>query len=170
MKKNVLIFTMLIALATIAVSCSKEAVGTSGEGPEGTEFGGIGGEGPEGSGGAGEGAEGGGGESGNESGTLWDITAIADETINGLRLILEFDALTNTFSGTLENTNSAMVPQTRIEVHVFDAAGNSTEFGPTPGVDMQPDEIRNVSLQITSGLNSVQFNMHPEFGIAGAGG
>ena len=172
MKKKGLFIAMFFTIFLALTSCSKDSA-AGGEGPEGTELGGTGlaggGEGPEGTE-TGGGAEGTGGEAGNESGTLWDIMATADETVNGLRLILSFDPASNTFSGTLENTNSSIVPQTRIEVHVFDANNVSTEFGPTPGVDMQPGAIRNVSLVIAGGLNPVQFNMHPEFGSAGAGG
>lgn len=135
-------------LSLAIISCTKN--GENGlEGPEGTEQG---------------------GELGNESGMRWGITKTADETINGLRLILTFNPVTLTFSGTLENTNTSLVPMTRVEVHVFDAANKSTEFGPTPPVDMKPGEIRNINLIITSGLNPIEYNMHPEFGNASSGG
>lgn len=108
---------------------------------------------------------------GIESGTRWKINQTADETANsGLRLILSYDPATLTFSGTLENTSSNLIPLTRVEVHAIDANGVSTEFGPTPGVDMAAGAKRNISLTITSGLNPVEYTIHAEFGAPGQGG
>ncbi len=157
MKKTILIFTMLLTLSLISVSCSKDSTGESGsEGPEGTEQG------------NGEGAEG--GSEQGESGMRWGINQTADEVINGIHAIITYNAAANAFEGTFENLNSNVAQQTRLETHVFDANGNSTEFGPTPGVDMQPGEIRNITLSITTGANFVEFTMHPEVGTAGSGG
>lgn len=172
MKRFFLMLSLFVALGLLTVSCNKNPGEIYGDGPEGTELG-DGPEGNEGNGegngegsgeGNGEGGEGSGGEGGNESGTLWNIADTADETVNGLRLIISYDSATQTFTGTLENLNSTTMPQTRFEVHVFDAAGNSTEYGPSTPVDMAPGETRNVSLQVTGAQNFVQFNMHPEFG------
>ena len=180
MKKVVLVFTMLLTVSLITVSCSKQLGGDNTpeiggmEGAEGPEGGN--GEGSEGSGGEGadgsngEGSEGSGGEGGNESGMLWNATDTADEIVNGIHLILSYDQATESFVGTLENINTNTAPQVRVEVHVFDAAGNSTEFGPTTPADMVPGEIRDVSLPIAAGTTFTQFNMHPEVGTASAGG
>ena len=156
MKKIVLIFTMLLAVSLITTSCTKDDVGEGGEGPEGTEQG------------NGEGNEG--GSEQGESGTRWAKDQTADEVISGIRAIISFNTATNSFEGTFENLNSNVAQQTRLETHVFDANGNSTEFGPTPGVDMQPGETRNVSLSVTSGTNFVEFTFHPEVGTSGSGG
>ncbi len=139
MKKAVLI----LALIMIAFCCSKEG----GEGSEGPE---------------------GGNEGGNESGMLWGINDTADEIVNGIHLILTYDATTSSFIGTLENINTNRVPQVRVEVHVFDANNNSTEFGPTTPIDMDPGEMRDVTLTITGGTTFIQFNMHPEVGGSGS--
>ena len=109
------------------------------------------------------------GPEGNEGGIQWPIAQASDVTAAGLRLMLTYDPATSTFSGTLENTNATAVSMTRIEVHVVDAANISTEFGPTPAVDMQPGAIRNISLAITPGLNPVTYSIHPEFGVPGTG-
>lgn len=105
-----------------------------------------------------------------ESGKRWGINVTANEVINGVRAIIKFNVTTNAFEGTFENLNSNIAQQTRLEVHIFDANGNSTEFGPTLGVDMQPGETRSISLSITAGVNFVEFTMHPEIGVAGSGG
>lgn len=159
MKRNVLIFTMLFTISLFTMSCSKEDVS---EGPEGLEQG------------IGEGTEGnhnetGGNEQG-ESGVRWQINQTADETINGIRAIISYNVTTNAFEGTFENLNSNVAEQTRLEAHVFDANGNSTEFGPTPGIDMQPGETRNVTLTINATTSFVEFTMHPEVGVSGNGG
>lgn len=150
MKKSVLIFTMLFACSLLITSCTKESMGEGSEGPEGTES-----------------AEGG-NEGGNESGMRWGINQTADEIVNGIHLILSYDTSTSSFVGTLENINTTIAPQVRVEVHVFDANGNSTEFGPTTPGDMTPGEIRNVTLAITPGTTFEEFNMHPEVGGSGS--
>lgn len=158
MKRLSIIFTLLFAVSILAISCqnnAEEVVPESGN--EGTE---TGDEGPEGSG----------GEGGNESGMLWGINETADEIVNGIHLILSYDTSTESFVGTLENINTTIAPQVRVEVHVFDATNNSTEFGPTTPADMAPGEIRNVTLPITPGSTFVKFNMHPEVGSGSSGG
>ena len=152
MKKYNLLFTCLF-LVSMALSCSSDNGESGGEGGS-------------------EGAEGSHNESGTEqgeSGTRWAMNQTADEVINGIHAIISFDAATNSFVGTFENLNSNVAQQTRLEVHVFDANGNSTEFGPTPGVDMQPGAIRSISLPVT-GSGYVEFTMHPEVGAPGNGG
>jgi hypothetical protein len=155
MRKVVLLFTMVFVTSLVIFSCSSDDSGM--EGLEGTE----------------QGGENHGNENGSEqgeSGTRWSSTATADETINGIRAIITFNTSTNAFEGTFENLNSNVAQQTRLEVHVFDTNGNSTEYGPTPGVDMQPNETRNLTLSIPVGTNFVEFTMHPEVGAAGSGG
>ncbi|PCE66578.1 hypothetical protein [Sediminicola luteus] len=138
---------MLLLFMTLGlIGCSKD----SGEGPEGME--------------------GNGGEEGSETGVLWNIDQDADETLNGLRLQIRWDAASSSFTGTLTNTNTTTMPATRFEVHVFDANNKSTEYGPSPSVDMAPSTTRNISLQLPTNVQFVKYNMHPEFGSAGNGG
>ena len=118
----------------------------------------------------GEGPEGLGGEGGNESGMIWAIDETANEIVNGINLILTYNAATSTFEGTMENLNTTTAPQVRVEVHVFDASNNSTEFGPTTPIDMTPGQMVNVSLPITPNSAYVSFNMHPEVGGGNSGG
>ncbi len=156
MKKPILFLTMLFLVTSATfTSCSK--ADSAGEGTEQDNLEGNG-----------EGSEGGGGEQG-ESGTRFSMNQTADEVISGIHAIISFDSATNSFVGTFENLNSNLAQQSRLEVHVFDASGNSTEFGPTPGVDMQPGETRNLSLPIT-GSGYTELTMHPEVGTAGSGG
>ncbi|GEM_PF-2575365 len=104
-----------------------------------------------------------------ESGLLWNRADVANETINGINLILSFDEATETFKGTLENTNTNVAQQVRVEIHVFDAKNNSKEYGPTTLGDMQPGEKRNVILPVPNAGNFVKFQMHPEVGNSGSG-
>ena len=109
------------------------------------------------------------GELGDESGIRWDADTTAEEIVNGIKLILSFNASEDAFEGTLENLNTVISPQVRVEVHVFDAAGKSTEYGPTTPADMDPGEVRDVSLP-TPGIGAfVSFSMHPEVGSGGEG-
>ena len=92
-------------------------------------------------GGAGEGSEGGGegagGEGGSEEGSGANQLA-PDETFDmvrsGARLIMSYDAASNSFKGTVENTTNNVLTRVRIEVHLSDG----TELGPTTPIDLAP--------------------------------
>ena len=107
----------------------------------------TGGEGAEGSGG--EGSAGEGAASGGEEGSGANALA-PDETFDmvraGARLILRYDAASNAFTGTVENTTNSVLTRVRIEVHL----SNGTELGPTIPVDMAPGEVMEVTLPATA--------------------
>ena len=110
----------------------------------------TGGEGTEGSG-----EHGSEGESGNESGGAGGeegsrATSLAlDETFDavrsGARLILSYDAPSNTFKGTVENTTNGVLERVRIEVHL----SNGTELGPTTPTNMAPGQVVAITLPAT---------------------
>ena len=110
----------------------------------------TGGEGAEGSGGEGSGGESGGegSESGSEEGSGANQLA-PDETFDmvrgGARLILSYDAASNSFKGTVENTTNNVLNRVRIEVHL----SNGTELGPTTPVDLPPGEVLAIDLPST---------------------
>ncbi|TKG88244.1 hypothetical protein EYV94_27300 [Puteibacter caeruleilacunae] len=143
MKRFKMIYSLFFLLMLVATSCQESEM----EGAEGTE--------------------GQGGEIG-ESGQQWDRSATANEIINGVNLILTYDATSESFKGTLENLNTKVAPQVRVEVHVYDAAGNSTEYGPTTPKDMQAGEKHNVVLATPGAGSFVTFAMHPEVGGSGS--
>ena len=103
----------------------------------------------------GEGAEGSGGESGNESagggseeGSGAGMLAL-DETFDtvrgGARLILNYNAASNAFIGSVENTTNNTLTNVRIEIHL----SNGVELGPTTPVDMAPGEALALNLPAT---------------------
>ena len=102
---------------------------------------------------SGEGTEGGSGESGSESGGGGEegsgATLALDETFDavrgGARLILSYDAPSNSFRGAVENTTNNVLTQVRIEVHL----SNGTELGPTTPMDLAPGEVAAVNLSST---------------------
>ncbi len=103
----------------------------------------------------GEGTEAAGGESGGESaasgGDEGNGNFLApDETFDvvrgGARLILKYDAPSNTFKGTVENTTDGVLRRVRIEVHL----SNGAELGPTTPLDMAPGEVAAVNLAATA--------------------
>ena len=119
---------------------------TGGEGAEGGGGEGAGGEG-HGPGGEGSGSESGGEGSGGEEGSGAQLAP--DETFDmvrgGARLIMSYDAATNSFKGTVENTTNQTLARVRIEVHL----SNGTELGPTTPVDMAPGQVLSVDLPST---------------------
>ena len=139
--------------------------GVVGEGGEGVGEHGGAGEGSAGeSGGEGPGESGG---SGSEEGS--GINLAPDETFDmvrgGARLILNYDAGSNSFRGTVENTTSSVLTQVRIEVHL----SNGTELGPTAPVDLAPGQLVAVDLPSTQASFS-GWIAHAEVGGGAEGG
>ena len=62
-----------------------------------------------------------------ESSTELALDEIYDNVRNGARLIITYDAKSNSFKGTVENTTEDTLEQVRVEVHL----SNGVELGPT---------------------------------------
>ncbi len=60
----------------------------------------------------------------------------------GARLILTYDADTNSFSGTVQNTTDVTLNRVRVEVHL----SNGVELGPTTPADLAPGQDLYVAL------------------------
>ena len=136
---------------------------TGGEGG-GSE--GVGGEGhgPSGEGGSESGGEGG---AGSEEGSAAMLAP--DETFDmvrsGARLILSYDAASNSFKGTVENTTNNVLTRVRIEVHL----SNGTELGPTTPIDLDPGQMVIVNLPSTQ-ASLTGWVAHAEVGGGDGGG
>jgi len=99
------------------------------------------------------------GEEGEESGTEYGLNETFDEVRYGARLILTYDAETNSFVGTVENTTEETLSRVRVEVHL----SIGVELGPTNTVDLAPGEKRDVKLTAKSrGFD--KWSAHPEVG------
>ena len=146
----VLLVIGLAACSSISESGREGSGGESGEGP-GHGEGGEGGESGEGS----EGGEGGGEESRNPllPGQTFDMTR------KGARLVLRYDAASQTFRGTVTNTTNAPLSRVRVEVHL----AGGPELGPTKPTDLAPGETIMVSLDAT-GQNFSTWSPHAEVG------
>ncbi len=94
-----------------------------------------------------------------ESGTELALDETYDKVRNGARLILNYDAQSNTFKGTVENTTDETLKQVRVEVHL----SNGKELGPTPASDLKPGEKRDAQLTATS-TDFDGWTAHPEVG------
>ena len=105
------------------------------------------------------------GAGGEESATQFTLTDTFDEVRAGARLILSYDAATNAFTGTVENTTAAPLKQVRVEVHL----SNGTELGPTTPVDLAPGQTISVNLPATS-QPFATWGAHPEVGASSASG
>ena len=119
----------------------------------------TGGEGAEGSGGEGHGP---GGEEGSGANLALDETF--DAVRGGARLILNYDASSNSFIGTVENTTNNVLSRVRIEVHL----SNGTELGPTTPVNMAPGEVLSVNLPATQ-ASFTGWIAHAEVGVGDGG-
>ena len=120
---------------------------SEGEGSEGSgehdrgEEGGREGRGEHGGGSESRGA---GGEEGDGANALAPGESL-DTTLRGARLKLEYDAASNSFKGTVENTTSGVLERVRVEVHL----SNGTELGPTTPTDLAPGERLTIDLRAT---------------------
>lgn len=136
----------------------------SGEGSGERSREGSGEHGREGSGEHGSESSGEHGEEGEESGIQYGLNDTYDETRYGARLILTYDAESNSFVGTVENTTEDILNRVRVEVHL----SNGIELGPTNTADLTPGEKRAVKLTaISKGFD--KWSAHPEVG-GGDGG
>lgn len=99
------------------------------------------------------------GEEGEESGTEFALNETYDEVRHGARLVLAYDAESNSFQGAVENTTHETLERVRVEVHL----SNGRELGPTTPGDLEPGEKREVKLTATSeGFGG--WSAHPEVG------
>ena len=102
-----------------------------------------------------------------ESNVELTLTDTYDKVRNGARLILNYEAQSNAFKGTVENTTNETLKQVRVEVHL----SNGKELGPTTPGDLAPGEKRAILLTATS-TNFDRWTAHPEVGEGehGSGG
>ena len=121
-----------------------ESSGAMESGRESGEHGREGG-GNEGEGGGSDEGEGGGSDEGEESGASLALDETYDTVRRGARLILNYDAGTNSFVGKVSNTTGETLSRVRVEVHL----SNGTELGPTTPVDLASGETTDVTLSAT---------------------
>ncbi|MBA7519521.1 hypothetical protein ES705_11600 [subsurface metagenome] len=86
-----------------------------------------------------------GGEEGEESGAQLSLDEVYDEVRKGVRLVLTYDAESNSFNGTVENTTDKILERIRVEVHL----SSGIELGPTTPIDLKPGEKKAVRLAAT---------------------
>ena len=96
---------------------------------------------------------------GEESGMELGLDQNYDKVRNGARLVLSYDAASNTFNGTVENTTSETLRKVRIEIHL----SNGIELGPTTAVNLKPGAMKNVKIAATENKFE-HWNAHPEVG------
>ena len=106
-----------------------------------------------------------GGGEGEESRHQFAKNEIYDKVRNGVRLKLAYEATTNTFVGTVENTTNQTLSKVRVEVHL----SNGMELGPTTPTDLAPGQKTNVELS-AAGQNFNKWSAHPEVGSSEHGG
>lgn len=99
-----------------------------------------------------------------ESGTELALDESYDAARNGARLVLHYDAKSNSFSGFVENTTDRTLAQVRVEVHL----SNGVELGPTTPTDLEPGESIAVRL-VAPSKDFGGWTAHPEVGASRGG-
>ena len=102
---------------------------------------------------------------GEESGQEFAKDQTYDQVRNGARLKLVYDAATNAFVGTVENTTNQTLSKVRVEVHL----SNGIELGPTTPTDLTSGQQINVELS-AAGQDFNKWSAHPEVGSSEHGG
>ena len=104
-----------------------------------------------------------GGEEGSGANSL-ALDETFDTVRGGVRLILNYDAPSNSFKGTVENTTNGVLDRVRIEVHL----SNGMELGPTTPTDMAPGEVMAINLPATQ-TSFTGWTAHAEVGTGEEG-
>ena len=99
------------------------------------------------------------GEEGEESGTQLSLDEVYDEVRKGARLVLAYNAESNSFNGTVENTTDEILERVRVEVHL----SSGIELGPTTPIDLKPGEKKAVKLTATK-KDFDKWSTHAEVG------
>ncbi len=86
---------------------------------------------------------------------------------NGAHLVISYDVVTNSFTGTVENTTSATLTQVRIEVHLFPSG---VELGPTTPEDLAPGDKITITLMAGILAADTRWTAHPEVGPSSRSG
>ena len=105
------------------------------------------------------GSDEGGSDEGEESAVQFTRTEVYDRVRAGARLIISYDAPSNTFIGTVENVTSETLDRVRVEVHL----SNGVELGPTAPTDLAPGGVIEVTLEATTQPFET-WSAHPEVG------
>ena len=92
------------------------------------------------------------------------LDEIFDAVRSRARLILKYDAPSNSFKGTVENTTNGVLGRMRVEVHL----SNGAELGPTTPTDMAPGEVVTINLPATP-ASFTGWTAHAEVGGGGEG-
>ena len=137
---------LLLGLAIALVACGGEHGGSEGSGEHG-------GSDEHGASERGESDE------GEESGAQFARTEVYDHVRAGARLIIRYDAASNTFIGTVENVTADTLERVRVEVHL----SNGVELGPTTPTDLAPGQVLDVTLR-ASAQPFDTWSAHPEVG------
>ena len=96
---------------------------------------------------------------GEEDATEFALNETYDKVRNGARLILKYDAQSNSFNGTVENTTERTLKRVRVEVH----QSNGKELGPTTPTDLEAGKKISVKLAAES-TGFTGWTAHPEIG------
>ena len=108
------------------------------------------------------------GASDEESAVQLTLTDTYDHVRNGAHLIMSYDAATNSFKGTVTNTTGAILPEVRVEIHLFNNGVSVAELGPTPPRDLAPGEEIPITLMAEGGAFDT-WTAHPEVGPSSGG-
>lgn len=98
-------------------------------------------------------------EGGEESGAELGLNDTYDVKQKGARLILKYDAESNSFVGTVTNLTGDMLENVRVEVHT----SNGKEIGPSEAQTLKPGVTKKIVLKAES-TDFESWSAHAEVG------
>lgn len=83
-------------------------------------------------------------DEGEEKGEKISLNETYDAVRGGVRLVLSYNASSDSFMGTMENVTNKKIKSARVEVHL----SNGVELGPTKSVNLSAGEKSNVEISL----------------------
>jgi predicted DNA-binding antitoxin AbrB/MazE fold protein len=96
---------------------------------------------------------------GEENGEKLTLIETYDAARGGVRLVLSYNASSDSFIGSMENVTNENIKSARVEVHL----SNGIELGPTKSVNLSAGEKTNVKLSVKDN-SFVWWKTHAEVG------
>ena len=113
---------------------------------------------------SGEGSEGG---EGDPASPILALDESWDGVVNGLRVVMSYDSVRRSFSGTVENTTAQPVCSVQIELNLKQGTCTVVELGPSPVGDLAPGASATTELLVddeplAAGVAFDAWEIHPE--------
>lgn len=108
-----------------------------------------------------------GGEAGDPATPIKALDQTCDNTINGMRVQMAYEANTRTFTGNISNTTNQTLKNVLVEMNIKNGTKTVVELGPLQVGDLKAGDVKSVKLAVddepaAKGLTFDGYQVHPE--------